>query len=220
VRNLLITDFDGTITENDVYSLVIDRYLPAGAPDIWGAYTSGRLTHFEAMAWYLSLAPTDPAALENLLEATEPDPGLADSVHRLRAAGWDVVIVSAGSSWYIERILAAAGVQVPVYSNPGRIEPNRGIVLELPRESPFFHREIGIDKSAVLRDGLARYERVAFAGDGPPDLAPSLLVEGQFRFARGWLAAELKRRDLSFQPYGRWSDIVPVLLSAESLSLL
>ncbi|MCX6622460.1 MAG: MtnX-like HAD-IB family phosphatase [Acidobacteria bacterium] len=211
--NLLVTDFDGTITQNDVYSLVIDRYLPPNAPAIWDAYTAGRLTHFEAMARYMAYFPTAPAAIDELLQATEPDPALAASVERLRAAGWDVVIVSAGSSWYIERILTSAGVQVPVHSNPGHLEPNRGLVLELPRESPFFHPEIGVDKSAVVRDALARYHRVAYAGDGPPDLAPSLLVEGQLRFARGWLARELKQKNLPFQPYLRWSDIVPALLA-------
>ncbi len=216
MTNLLVTDFDGTITENDVYSLVIDRYLPSGAPDIWGAYLSGKLTHFEAMARYLEYFPTDPAAVERLLEATNPDPGLAEAVQRLHDGGWEVVIVSAGSSWYIERILGKAGVRVPVHSNPGRIEPNRGLVLELPRESPYFHAGIGIDKSAVVRDGLARYRQVAYAGDGPPDLEPSLLVEGRLRFARGWLANELQRRNLPYRPYRHWSDIAPALLQPPS----
>lgn len=214
MSNLLVSDFDGTVTENDVYSLVIDRHLPAGAPDIWGAYLAGELTHFEAMARYMEFFPTEPAAMERLLEATRPDPGLADAIRRLREGGWEVVIVSAGSSWYIHRILASAGVQVPVHSNPGRIEPNRGLVLELDRESPFFHSLIGVDKSAVVRDALARYERVAFAGDGPPDLEPSLLVEGDLRFARGWLANELKRRQLPYRPYRRWSGIAAALLGS------
>ena len=34
----------------------------------------------------------------------------------------------------------------------------------------------------------ARYDRVAFAGDGPPDIEPALLVPADMRFARGALA--------------------------------
>ena len=214
MANLLVTDFDGTITRNDVYSLVIDRCLPVGAPDIWGAYVAGRLTHFEAMARYMEFFPTDPPAINRLLEDTEPDPGLAQAVHNLRAGGWDVVIVSAGSSWYIERILEKAGVQITVHSNPGHIVPGRGLVLELPRQSPFFHPEIGVDKSAVVRDALTRYDHVAFAGDGPPDWPPSLLVDARFRFARGWLARELDDKQMGFHRYRLWSDIAAALLGS------
>jgi len=212
VSNILVTDFDGTITEKDVYSLVIDRHIPTGAPDIWGAYLAGKLTHFEAMARYLEFFPTEPAIMDRLLADTLPDTNLAGAVRHLRDGGWEVVIVSAGSSWYIQRILASAGVSVPVYSNPGRIEPGRGLVLELNHGSPFFHARIGIDKSAVVRDALGRYDRVAYAGDGPPDLDPALLVDGNLRFARGWLGAELDRRNLPYHRYRRWSSIAATLL--------
>lgn len=211
MRNILVTDFDGTITENDVYSLVMDHHMPAGAPDIWGAYVRGEINHFEAMKRIMSFAPSDAGGLDRLLAATRPDPGLRDAVERLDRAGWDVVVVSAGSSWYIERIFEQAGVHLPVYSNPGHIEPGRGIVLELPTGSPFFSPETGIDKVAVVRDALARAGRVAFAGDGPPDLNPSLLVEDELRFARGWLAGELKRLGRAWRPFRRWSEIATAL---------
>lgn len=207
MRRILVTDFDGTITERDFYALLMER----GAPDFWGDYASGRLTHFEAMAAIFRHAPTDDAALADLLRDMRPDPLLGPSVRALREHGWDVAIVSAGSSWYIERLLTAAGVAAPVYASPGRIEPGRGLVLEAPTASPFFSPETGIDKQAVVRDARKRYGTVAFAGDGPPDLAPALMVEDDLRFARGWLERELRRRGRAFRPYRRWSDIAAML---------
>lgn len=186
--------------------------MPPDAPDYFEEFRRGRITHFEAMASFFSHTPADPAALEELLRDTRPDPKFGPAAERLREEGWDLIIVSAGSGWYIERILRAAGVEAPVHSNPGRIEEGRGLVLEYARESPFFCEQVGVDKAAVVRDAMSRYERVAFAGDGPPDLAPALLVPEAARFARSYLAEELELRGERYRPYSRWSQIVDELL--------
>jgi 2-hydroxy-3-keto-5-methylthiopentenyl-1-phosphate phosphatase len=59
----------------------------------------------------------------------------------------------------------------------------------------------------IVRDALKRSERVAFAGDGRPDLEPALLVKPEFRFARGWLADAFRERGEKFHPFERWSQI-------------
>lgn len=211
--NCLVSDFDGSITRNDFF-LLAQRYVPASAPDYFAMYRSGRITHFEAMAAYFSHIPADPATLEELVTATDPDPAFAESAWRLADAGWDLVIVSAGSAWYIERILERTGAKATVISNPGRIVEGRGLVLEKPaRDSGFYSEEIGIDKAAVVRDALARYDTVAFAGDGPPDVAPALLVPAERRFARRFLAEELARRGEAFRRFDRWSDVANALLA-------
>jgi 2,3-diketo-5-methylthio-1-phosphopentane phosphatase len=209
---ILVSDFDGTITRRDFYALLAERYVPASAPDYFAEYRAGRLSHFDAMAAYFAHAPTDEASLEALLRDTEPDPGFGPAAARLAAAGWELVIVSAGCGWYIGRILEAHGVQAVVHANPGRIVPGRGLVLERPVGSPFFSEEVGIDKAAVTRDALARAEVVAFAGDGPPDVEPARLVPPSRRFARGFLAEELRRRGESFRLYHRWPEVVEALL--------
>lgn len=204
---ILISDFDGTITHSDFYMLALPLLAP-GAPDYWGQYTRGRLTHFEAMRGIYSQIRCDEERIHRLMRDMEPDPRLAEGVARLRRAGWEIAIASAGCEWYIGHILRSAGVEVATYANPGRFEPERGLLLELPVNSPWLSLETGIDKVAVVRAALARYDRVAFAGDGPPDLAPALLAAPELRFASGWLAGELRRRKLPFQPFARWFEIV------------
>jgi 2,3-diketo-5-methylthio-1-phosphopentane phosphatase len=210
----LVSDFDGTITGRDFYELIAERYMPRDPTDYFAEYRKGRRTHFEAMQAFFRHAPSDPVLLEVLLRETEPDPHLAASALRLEAAGWDLIIVSAGCSWYIERILAAAGVSAVVHSNPGRIEPGRGLVLRLPTESPFFSPDTGIDKCAVVRDAQSRYRAVAFAGDGAPDIRPALLVPPANRFARRFLAQALESRGEPCQPFEAWSQIVETILSS------
>lgn len=209
---IFVTDFDGTVTSRDFYLLVARQYTPTTAPSYWDQYARGQLTHFEAMRGFFSHAPTDPASLERLLEETDPDPELGPSIQKLQHRGWEIVFASAGSDWYIYRILERAGVQnVRVWSNPGTIEDGRGLHIRLPEDSPFYSPEVGVDKAAIVRDALSRADIVAFAGDGPPDLEPALLVPPDLRFAKGWLATELERRREPFRAFDRWSEIARVL---------
>jgi 2-hydroxy-3-keto-5-methylthiopentenyl-1-phosphate phosphatase len=208
MNKIFISDYDGTISDKDFYSLLAEHYIPADTPDYFAQYREGRITHFEAMAAYFAFAPTEEHQLEELLAASQVDPDLTASVALLEQAGWELWVVSAGSSWYVERVLRRAGVPEPVYSNPGRIERGRGLVLEkLDSASPYHSPSIGVDKSAVVRHALDVAETVAFAGDGPPDLEPALLVQPNLRFARGFLAEALRERGEQFRPFSRWSEI-------------
>ena len=208
MHKIFVSDYDGTITDKDFYSLLAERYAPADTPDYFAQYREGRISHFEAMAAYFAFAPTDEQQLEELLAASQPDPDLGASAAVLRRADWKFWAVSAGFSWYVERVLSRAGVAATVYSNPGRLESGRGLVLEKPDpSSPYHSASEGVDNSAVVRPALRVTDSVAFAGDGPPDLQPALLVQPGLRFARGFLAEALQARGEAFQPFSRWSEI-------------
>ena len=212
MRKIFVSDYDGTITHKDFYSLLAERYIPGDTPDYFAQYREGRITHFEAMAAYFAFAPTDEQQLEELLAASQADPDLGASAALLQRAGWELWIVSAGSSWYVERVLGRVGVAAAIYSNPGRLENGRGLVLErLDPSSPYHSPSVGVDKSAVVRHALHVTEAVAFAGDGSTDLQPALLVRPELRFARGFLAGALTERAETFRPFSRWSEIARTL---------
>jgi 2-hydroxy-3-keto-5-methylthiopentenyl-1-phosphate phosphatase len=141
----------------------------------------------------------------------ELDPQARQTLDRLHAAGWSVVVTSAGCDWYIKILLERAGLDLPVFANPGRFEEGRGLIMELPRGGPFFSPTLGIDKAEVVRQGLAEGRPVAFAGDGFPDLAAARLVPDLYRFACADLATALGAEDLPFRTFDRWSDIAQVL---------
>jgi 2-hydroxy-3-keto-5-methylthiopentenyl-1-phosphate phosphatase len=211
MHSAFVSDFDGTITQTDFYLLIAERYMEGDPMAIWDRYRGGEMSHFDAMQLFFSFTPHAESELESLLRDITPDPRLVESSRRLKENGWDLIIVSAGSSWYIDRILDRHGVDAVVHANPGRIIPGKGLVLTKPTESQFFSADVGIDKPAVVRDALSRYETVAFAGDGPPDVEPSLLVPADVRYARGFLAQELLRLGEAFRTYESWSAIVDEL---------
>ncbi len=211
-HRILVSDFDGTMTKFDFFDLA-RRDLPTAADhDYWQDYVAGRITHFEALAGIFGSIRADWPGIEKVLVDMQLDPTLKDSVARLRAAGWEIVVASAGCGWYIERLLAQAGVELEVHANPGVFAPETGLRLTLPTASPYFKRETGIDKCAIVRAALARDPRAIFAGDGRPDLAPANLVAPENRFARGWLAHHLKTTGEPYRPFETWSQIAAALL--------
>jgi 2,3-diketo-5-methylthio-1-phosphopentane phosphatase len=211
--SILITDFDGTVTRRDFYALVVPDFLEPGLPDYWAEYSEGRISHFEAMRSIFSHIRASEATIHDLIARMRPDPDLKTCIERLRAAGWEVEIVSAGCRWYIDRVLDRLGVDVTVHASPGRFDPAHGLIMELDPESPYSSRETGIDKAAVVRDALSRYGDVAFAGDGRPDFDAAMMVAPDRRFATGWLAHQLKKRRQRHRRFEWWSDIADQLLA-------
>jgi 2,3-diketo-5-methylthio-1-phosphopentane phosphatase len=209
---VLVSDFDGTMTRHDFYKLVIESLLPPGTPNYWNDYRAGIITHFEALRRYFASIRASEAEVLAVVERMELDPNLPAAVESLRRAGWSVVVTSAGCDWYIRKLLGAAGVEVEVHSNPGRFEPGKGLLMELPLGSPYLSPTLGVDKQEVVRRLVADGRTVAFAGDGFPDAEPARLLPGELRFARGDLANVLREEKLPFHPFETWSDIARVLL--------
>lgn len=210
---VLVTDFDGTLTQRDFYALVVGQLLPDGTPNYWSEYRAGRRTHFETLQGYFAAIRTDEASLMRVVDQMELDPDLAQSVAELADCGWQVVVASAGCRWYIEKLLARAHVQLEVHANPGQFVPERGLCMELPTTSPFFSPTVGIDKPAIVRHFLASRPVVAFAGDGFPDEAAARLVPDELRFARGDLAHVLTASKTPYQAFTRWTDVARRLIA-------
>jgi len=203
---ILVSDFDGTMTERDFFWVALSR-LPPGSAAPWERYERGQETHFDALAEIFSGLRVDELEFDAMLAEMRVEGGLAGELDRLKRGGWSLTVASAGCSFYIERILLRAGVTAVIHANPGDFIPGKGLFMKPPLQSPFFTAETGIDKGAVVRHYLDQGLDTAFAGDGRPDLAPALLLPPDRRFARGWLAEELGRRCEPFVRFERWRDI-------------
>lgn len=212
---LLVSDFDGTMTRREFYRLAIDRLIPPDGHDHWRDYREGRATHFDALNRYFRSIRATEEQMEELLAQMELEPRLAALVAALEAAGWRVVIASAGSAWYIERLLNQAGVRLEIHANPGSFAPATGLEMRLPTDSDFFSPELGIDKAEVVRAGLRQGAVVAFAGDGYPDADAARLVPAELRFARGDLASLLAAEGLPYRSFRRWAEVAESLLAAD-----
>lgn len=212
-RPLLVSDFDGTMTGPEFFGLLLEELDDPSLEETWQAFCDGRLTHFEVLHRIFAAARLDLPAMQAIVEHLEPRAGLAPAVRALEGAGWEVQVASAGCVWYIERFLAAQGLELTVHANPGRFVPGEGLHMELPESSPYLDPATGISKTAVVRAALTARPVVAFAGDGRPDLDAALLVPPARRFARGWLGGALDERGEGCQRFESWSTIAATLLA-------
>jgi 2-hydroxy-3-keto-5-methylthiopentenyl-1-phosphate phosphatase len=210
-RALLVTDFDGTLTRNDFFRLVVEEFAPAGLAACWEGYRAGRLTHFEALQGIFAGITAGEAEVLAALARAELEPDLAVWVAALDRAGWDVVVASAGCEWYIRHILAGSGVSLPIHANPGQFVEGGGLRMELPVGSPYFCAATGIDKAAIVQSALDAGRGVAFAGDGYPDVDAARRVPVHRRFARADLAEALQREGLPYRPFDRWAEVARAL---------
>ena len=209
--SILISDFDGTLTRYDFFDLVRKRWPVPPEDDPWEKFVSGQITHFQALAEIFARIRTSEADLLELANSMELDSSFAKSARELQERRWEIVIASAGCDWYIRFLLNQASVSVLLYANPGVFDPKCGLQMFLPEHSRFFSPTTGVNKVEIVRDALSRSDRVAFAGDGRPDMEPALLVKPEFRFARGWLAEAFTERGEKFHPFEHWSQIADQL---------
>ncbi|MHC1762787.1 MAG: HAD-IB family phosphatase [Verrucomicrobiia bacterium] len=207
MSSVLVTDFDGTMTRNDFYQLARARWWREGNPDPWLEYLDGQITHFDALNRFFARVRGDEASVRAFVREMELDPTLPEALEGIVTAGWRVVIASAGCEWYIRQLLADIKVPFEIHANPGRYVPAEGLQMIPPLESPFYSCQTGIDKVAIVRHALANNSRVAFAGDGPPDLPAAKLVPPERRFARSWLAEALAKEGEAFQPFTTWTGL-------------
>ncbi|HUQ69338.1 MAG TPA: HAD-IB family phosphatase [Planctomycetaceae bacterium] len=209
---VFVTDFDGTMTGVDFYELVLHHVPNIEKPDYWAECVAGRLTHVAALHGIFQQAPRDLAELTRWLPEAKLDPLTTQAVRQLRAAGWDIVVVSAGSEWYIRQLLDEVRDDVRIIANPGGYSDERGLWMGWPPIDALWHcPHFGVDKSKIVQHLIDRGATVAFAGDGRPDLSAIRRVAAPHRFARGWLSEVLATEGLDHQVFATWSDIAPRL---------
>lgn len=214
MKRILITDFDGTLCRHDFYQLVVAHLLPATVPNYWQDYLDAKLTHFEVLRHYFAEIRCSEAELASFLSRMELEPELPALLKRLREAGWEVVVASAGCGWYIQKLLEPLEDPPVVHTNPGRFVEGQGLLMSLPYGLQFFSPITGIDKIAITKAAIVQVgaPNVAYAGDGLTDVIPSLLVPESQRFARSDLAAALTSKKQPYRNFERWRDVAEGLL--------
>ncbi len=211
-KRILVSDFDGTMTQIDFYHYALEKLIPSEIPNYWEEYLTGKLTHFQTMQAYYSKINSSEKELLKALDDLQIDPAIPSSIEALQREGWDVVVVSYGCSWYIKQIFLKSNIDLPVFSNPGELIEG-SLQLNEDKSSEFYDQNTGVSKKLVIQKALSKYKQVAFAGDGQPDYEPALLVEENLRFAKNALAQELEKNNKKFKSFQKWSEIAEELIN-------
>ena len=194
----IVLDWDGTTTEQDTLSLVMERF---GDFELWrwtGRCMGRSMTHDEAIARSFT---TVRAALEEvvawLLDNVRVRPGFHELVQRYRP-----LIVSSGFHELIAPILEREGVQAAVVANHVDASSDGWRI-------GFREREVcGACGEPCKRASLPGGE-VVYVGDGYSDRCAALAASRVF--ATGGLAGYLAARGVAHERFDDLRDVLAAL---------
>jgi 2-hydroxy-3-keto-5-methylthiopentenyl-1-phosphate phosphatase len=187
---IVISDFDGTLTIEDVTTYVWDKHLRYDwRAELLPPTYAGTWTPLQMIArGYADIAVPPEALLADVRAAVQLRPGLEALAAFCRARGWPLVVASHGLSFYIEALLPTA---LPVAAFTGTFTGS-GYDVSLPDD---FTLAPGEDfKSRVVADLVARHpgHPTVYLGDGRLDLAAAERCDRVFAVRDSRLAQLLR----------------------------
>lgn len=202
---VLVSDFDGTLTEKDFYQMIIDDYLGEMGIAIYEAWKRKEYKDEEFLNKIYGALDMDEKELMAYILTIQWDQHANYVIQKIRENGGEFVIISAGSSYYIQPVLEKEKIdEVKVYSIPGSYK-NRGLFLEIDQESCYYSDQYGIDKVKIVKELKEQYEKVYYAGDSMLDMEACILSD--VIFAKGKLQALLEDRGIKYIAIDNYKDI-------------
>jgi 2,3-diketo-5-methylthio-1-phosphopentane phosphatase len=210
---IFISDFDGTLTQKDFYQIIIDRYLGQWGNDLYSSWKRNELKDVQFLSQVFQAINRNEEQISKDIAAIELDPYAKDFINHIKSLGGQFVVLSAGTSYYIDKVLEIHGIKdVKVISNPGCFE-NNGIKMLPDINSPYYSDIYGVNKYLVVKDYKDKYERVYYAGDSTPDLKACMAAD--MVFARNKLVELLEENNHPYIPFRQFKDIEEYLMKME-----
>ena len=192
-KEVVLCDFDGTITEVDTAEFVLYRFAQGDWKAIEELFEKGEITLEECLRRQFSLVKASREQMLNALQGvTTIRPGFEEFARFCKDSGIPLVIVSAGLDFVIKHVLEVKKLTnlVTVYMPSTRITTD-GIAFKFPGRhfpnSVNFKHDLAIQfKSQDLR--------IVFIGDGHADFAAAKEADIAF-VIKGSRLEELCRRE-------------------------
>ncbi|NPC94688.1 MtnX-like HAD-IB family phosphatase [Bacillus sp. WMMC1349] len=190
-----VSDFDGTISKQDFYWMVIDKYFPEGR-ELFKKWKTGELKDIEFLsAVFASINQSEEKIVEDI-HSIPIDEYVPEFIKHVQENGGDFYVLSAGTDYYIHYILKKYGIKdVEVYSNKGFFQEDN-VHMTIDENHWHYSERYGIDKSKVIQKLKQDYETIYFAGDSEPDSHPAKYAD--MTFAKDALQDLLRERNVPF----------------------
>lgn len=202
---LVLTDFDGTVTQVDVGHLIFQRFSDPGWERAAAAWKRGEISSKARLEAQCRRTAVEPERLEAFALAQPLDPHFPEFAEWCESRGIELAIVSDGLDFYIERILRAHGLDhIQVLAN--HLEFEEGTGQFIPR-FPYF--DLGCGQCANCKayhlQHLADGDEAVFIGNGLSDRCPAAVAD--HLFAKDDLARYCEQAGIPFEPFRDFGDI-------------
>ncbi len=207
---LVLCDFDGTITNEDIGFKIIQAFAGPGWHEIEDAYQRGEKGSREALLEIFALIRVDEPTLRRyVLDNFYVDPYFPDFLALCRRLKVPVTVLSDGFDFYIDLMLQKFKVDVGYLANQLRVV-DCGLHADFPHRNEHCGAcgNCKLDYALRVRENGAR---IIYIGDGYSDRC--VVEAADAVFAKGTLARYCREKGISFYPFTNFRDILPVFRS-------
>lgn len=207
----IITDFDGTLMEQDVGDHLMKSLGVIEHPSVLEAGRRFVNKEIGSLEWIRAAYPLlkgRKQEVDRLLEQVHLRDGAQDFLAFCKERDIPVTILSDGMQYYIERLLQMNHVEVEeVIGNPIRY---KGEVFEfdVQNDNPAC-KWCGCCKAGVVKRRKKEGYTIVYIGDGTSDYFGSSFAD--YVFARGSLMGHLEREGIGYYPFTSFYDVLGVI---------
>ncbi len=217
---LVLCDFDGTITLQDVTNTLLDHFVGSVWRDtVLADYRAGRINHLQIMQGSYGYLKTPlPELLAYSRQTIQYRPGFEQLISYCREQGHRLVVVSGGLSWYLEAFLPPG---LPYFGYIGDYDEARKIwEVQLPGW-PSVDPAAGEDfKVRVMEELRHEYGADAlpaiFIGDGRNDGPVAQEADRVFAVKDSFLTKICTERGQAFTPFTDFNEVIAALKASGS----
>jgi len=205
VKTLIQSDFDGTITEEDVGFMLLDNFADGNWRQLLTQYRAGKIPINSFNSRAFAMVKEDRQTLLKFVRSrTRMREGVRELMTYCHRKGFEFVVVSNGLDFYIEALLGDTGIDnIDVFAARTQFSPEGLMTRYIGPEGN--QLESGF-KEAYVRLFLERGYRVVYVGNGISDIPPARCAHNIF--ATGELLAYCKKASLNCIPFVDLTDIV------------
>jgi 2-hydroxy-3-keto-5-methylthiopentenyl-1-phosphate phosphatase len=215
-NKLVLVDFDGTITKNDVGAHLFNSFSGEKSKKIVSEWLQGKISSKECLQKECELIKITKKQLKNFALSQKIDEHFCDFVDLCKGDKVDIVILSDGLDYYIKLILSKYHLDdIPFYSNTVRFEGKK-----LVPGFPYYNKgcgNCGNCKKYHLKNLRRTEQKVVYIGDGLSDKCA--IGEADFVFAKNDLKSFCEKEKIDYFEFKDFGDVISVF-QGELLGLL
>ncbi len=203
----VFVDFDGTITTVDVGEAMFLEFGDSEkSKEIVGRWMADEIT---SMQCWQELCETidefDRDKFDMFLDKIEIDPSFKRFVEFCEDSKIDIIILSDGLHYYIERILKKEGLErIKYYSNQLLFDGKNKLVPDFPYTDEECSRCANCKRNHIINNS-SDDDFTIYIGDGTSDTCPAQFVD--FIFAKNSLLKFCEKNRISYFPYKSFAEV-------------
>ena len=202
----ILCDFDGTVAAEDVGNLLFSTFADAAlSGPVVEQWKSGEISSRECLEREAAFVQASREDLDQFLWDHKLDPYFKDFMDFARRSEMEVVIVSDGLDYYIERLLLRSGLaDIDFFANELEIVDQK-LNVRFPHYDMLNCRECGNCKTYHLEKYKTAGYYIIYIGNGLSDRCPCQYSD--LVFAKGELLDFCRSNDLNHIEFRNFRDV-------------